>query len=262
MSLPEWHFAADGTAYTYADFEQWYGAYARQMWEEAAATEHRQSQRRRAADETAHTHADFEQWYGAHARPVHSSNVRPVQRSAADGIAYTYTGYGADAAELWERADTTEHSESNGLQTFSSGSAASHAAEGSLSNALTPRIPVNQSPLRCSDHRILHDLYYTGGQPRTAQTIVCSFPVGRSTDVVNVHAPSGSQTLTDSQRQTLLTNLLQSNSRTRPGRTSGDRNFLIGGDINTSSLLFPQPDSPVSTDQLRHSVAPPWNQKT
>jgi hypothetical protein len=260
MSLPEWHFAADGAAYTYADFEQWYGAHARQMWEEAAATEHRQSQRRRAADETAHTHADFEQWYGAHARrmwggaaatehiqnhTVHSSNVRPVQRSAADGIAYTYTGYGADAAELWERADATEHSESNGLQTFSSGSAASHPADGLLSNALIPRIPVNQSPLRCSDHRILHDLYYTGGQPRTAQTIVCSFPVGRSTDVVNVHAPSGSQTLTDSQRQTLLTNLLQSNSRARPGRTIGNANFLIGGDMNTSSFLFPQPDSPV-----------------
>ena len=245
MSLPEWHFAADGVAYTYADFEQWYGAHARQMWEEAAATEHRQSQRRRAADETAHTHADFEQWYGAHATPVHSSNVRPVQRSAADGIAYTYTGYGADAAELWERADTTEHSDSNGLQTFSSGSAASHAAEGSLSNALTPRIPVNQSPLRCSDHRILHDLYYTGGQPRTAQTIVCSFPGGRSTDVVNVHAPSGSQTLTDSQRQTLLTNLLQSNSRAEPGRTIGNANFLIGGDMNTSSFLFSQPGGPV-----------------
>ena len=52
MSLPEqWYaytyaaeqgrVAADGAAYTYADFEQWYGAHARQMWERAAATEHR-----------------------------------------------------------------------------------------------------------------------------------------------------------------------------------------------------------------------------
>ena len=71
MSLPEWRLAADAAAYTYADFEQWYGAHARQMWEEApkaAATEHSQTQWRGAVDGTAYTYADFEQWYGAHAR--------------------------------------------------------------------------------------------------------------------------------------------------------------------------------------------------
>ncbi len=100
-------------------------------------------------------------------------------------------------------------------------------------------------PIRCTDHRILHNLYYAGEQTRTAQAFVCSFPGGESTEVINVHAPSGSQTLTDSQRQTLLTNLLQSNSRTEPGRTIGNANFLIGGDMNTSSSLFSQPGGPV-----------------
>ena len=44
MSLQGRRLAADGAAYTYADFEQWYGARARHMWEGAAATEHSQSQ--------------------------------------------------------------------------------------------------------------------------------------------------------------------------------------------------------------------------
>ena len=29
-------------------------------------------------------------------------------------------------------------------------------------------------PMECSDHRILHGLYDAGGEPRTAQTFVCS----------------------------------------------------------------------------------------
>ena len=93
-------------------------------------------------------------------------------------------------------------------------------------------------PIRCSNHRILHDLYYAGGQARTAQTFVCSFPGGGSADVVNVHAPSGSKSLQDSQRQTLLTNLLQSNSLARPGCTIGNAHFLIGGDMNTAPFLM------------------------
>ena len=52
-------------------------------------------------------------------------------------------------------------------------------------------------PIRCSDHRILHNLYYAGGEPRTAQTFGCSFPCGDSIDVVNVHAPAGKQPLKD-----------------------------------------------------------------
>ena len=43
MSLPEKRLAADGAAYTYAEFEQWYREHAGQMWEGAAATEHSQS---------------------------------------------------------------------------------------------------------------------------------------------------------------------------------------------------------------------------
>ena len=94
-------------------------------------------------------------------------------------------------------------------------------------------------PIRCSDHRILHGLYYAGGEARTAQTFVCSF-CGESIDVVNVHAPSGTRQLMDSQRQTLLTNLLQSNSRTRPGRTIGNAHFVIGGDMNTAPFRMSQ----------------------
>ena len=43
MSVSEERLAADGVAYTYADFERWYGTQATQMWEAAAATEHSQS---------------------------------------------------------------------------------------------------------------------------------------------------------------------------------------------------------------------------
>ena len=59
-------------------------------------------------------------------------------------------------------------------------------------------------------------------------------------DVVNVHAPSGQKQLKDSQRRTLLTNLLQSNSLASPGRTIGNAHFLIGGDMNTFPFLMSQ----------------------
>ncbi len=100
-------------------------------------------------------------------------------------------------------------------------------------------------PFQCSDHQILHDLYYAGGEARTAQAFVLSGPGGGSIDVINVHAPSGIKKLKGAQRWSLLTNLLQSNSQARPGLTIGNRNFLIGGDMNTSSFLFPQPGSSV-----------------
>ena len=47
-------------------------------------------------------------------------------------------------------------------------------------------------PIRCSDHRILHDLHPARGEARTAQIFVCSLGA-ESIDVVNVHAPSGRQ---------------------------------------------------------------------
>ena len=71
-------------------------------------------------------------------------------------------------------------------------------------------------PINCSDHRIVHDLFYAAGEVRTVQAFVLSSPGGESLDVINVHAPSGTPRLKDSQRQSLLTNLLQSNSRARP----------------------------------------------
>jgi hypothetical protein len=43
MSLPDRRIAADGTAYTYNDFVDWYGQDANKLWEEAAATEHSQN---------------------------------------------------------------------------------------------------------------------------------------------------------------------------------------------------------------------------
>ena len=88
-------------------------------------------------------------------------------------------------------------------------------------------------PIQCSDHRILHNLYYAAGKPRDAQTFVCTLFDHESVDMVNVHAPSGNKPLKDSQRRTLLTNLLQSNSQARPGCTIGQAHFLMGGDMNT-----------------------------
>ena len=93
-------------------------------------------------------------------------------------------------------------------------------------------------PIQCSNHRILHNLYYADGERRDAQTFVCSFLDHESADFVNVHAPSGGKRLKDSQRRTLLTNLLQSKSRSRPGSTIGHAPFLIGGDMNTSPHLL------------------------
>ena len=88
--------------------------------------------------------------------------------------------------------------------------------------------------IHCSCHRILKDLYNARDLPRTAQTFLCRGPGDVTVDVINVHAPSGKQTLTDNQRKTLLTNLLQSNSESMPGRAIGRARFLIGGDMNTS----------------------------
>ncbi len=95
-------------------------------------------------------------------------------------------------------------------------------------------------PFQCSDQQILHDLYYAGGEARSAQAFVLSGPGGESFDVINVHAPSGTRKLKDAQRRSLLTNLLQSNSQARPGLTIGNVHFLIGGDMNTPPILMSQ----------------------
>ena len=76
------------------------------------------------------------------------------------------------------------------------------------------------SPIQCSDHRILKDLYDGHGEPRTAQVFVCSLGVDKM-DVINVHAPSGRYKLKDTERTTLMENLLQSNSHAMPGHTIG-----------------------------------------
>jgi len=94
--------------------------------------------------------------------------------------------------------------------------------------------------VQCSCHRIFEGLYNAQGLPRTAQTFLCCGPGGVAVDVINVHAPSGKKRLTDQQRQTLLTNLLQSNSKSMPGQTIGSARFLIGGDMNTAPFLLSQ----------------------
>ena len=99
MSVSEERLAADGVAYTYADFERWYGTQATQMWEAAAATEHSQSECRVAADGISYSYADFEQYYGT------------------------------TAADLWNKAAATELSERPGLQASSSGNEPPHPAE-------------------------------------------------------------------------------------------------------------------------------------
>ena len=95
---------------------------------------------------------------------------------------------------------------------------------------------LQQGPIQFSGHRILSNLYSAQGQPRTAQTLLCTRPGGVTVDIINVHAPSGKQKLTDVQRTTLLRNLLQSNSLSIPGAANGGARFSIGGDMNTGSF--------------------------
>ena len=94
MSLPDRRTAADGTAYTYTEFVDWYGPHANKLWGGAAATEHSQN---------------YSPGCGSSAMSL------PDRRTAADGIAYTYTDfvkwYGPHANKLWEGAAATEHSQ-------------------------------------------------------------------------------------------------------------------------------------------------------
>ena len=94
----------------------------------------------------------------------------------------------------------------------------------------------NSKVIECSEHRILRNVYLVDGDgPRSAQTFVCKLPCGKSIDVVNVHAPSGTVRLKSWQRRQLVRNLLQSSSGQSSGVNIGMSNFLIGGDMNTGS---------------------------
>ena len=101
--------------------------------------------------------------------------------------------------------------------------------------------------IQCFHHRILTDVYNAKGLPRTAQTFLCRGPGDDMFDLINVHAPSPGKKkkkqlsthpqagiLNDQQRMTLLTNLLQRDSKSMPGLTIGKARFLVGGDMNTS----------------------------
>ena len=92
----------------------------------------------------------------------------------------------------------------------------------------------NELQVQCTEHRVLRTIYGAQRQPRTAQMFLCRGPDGSSVDVINVHAPSGKPSLSDAQRNTLLRNLLQSNSESSPGHTIGTARFVIGGDMNTA----------------------------
>ena len=57
-----------------------------------------------------------------------------------------------------------------------------------LRSMFTARVPYVtiyiDGSIRCSDHQILCNLFYVGGEPRTAQTFVCSFLSGESSVII------------------------------------------------------------------------------
>ena len=95
----------------------------------------------------------------------------------------------------------------------------------------------------CSHYRILSDLYPAQGSERTAQHFLVT-PAGtgaeESINVINVHAPSGTQRLSDKQRTDLVTSLLQSTSLNDTTKSVGNDRYIIGGDLNTGELLLAQ----------------------
>ena len=122
--------------------------------------------------------------------------------------------------------------------------ATEHPCISSLFDEKAPYITMwDERRCRCTDERILENLYTARGQPRTAQAFLCTM-AGVSDEepieIINVHAPSGKDKLTDSQRYQLMTNLLQSNSIIRVGKSIGKSRFLIGGDMNTTELKLSQ----------------------
>ena len=96
---------------------------------------------------------------------------------------------------------------------------------------------------KCTHGRILKNVYHVPGHRRTAQAFLSTLPGEgdeEGIDVVNVHAPSGTPKLTDTQRFQLIRNLLQSSSMTRANRSIGEGRFLIGGDMNTDEIPLGQ----------------------
>ena len=94
---------------------------------------------------------------------------------------------------------------------------------------------------RCTHGRILQDVYDVTGHRRTAQAFLCTMPGDTDEDgidVVNVHAPSGTTKLTDCQRLQLIERLLQSSSSTNANKPIREGRFVVGGDMNTTSLTL------------------------
>jgi hypothetical protein len=111
MSLQDRRLAADGTAYTYVEFVQWYGAHAGQMWVTSEA---------RTRNHTPQS-SDFENWYGpsAAAATEHSESSSiaadvlpaPEPQPAATRRCSTQADFvQTHDVRSWCWRDATEHS--------------------------------------------------------------------------------------------------------------------------------------------------------
>ena len=98
----------------------------------------------------------------------------------------------------------------------------------------------DERQVECEWGHVLRGLYTAGDEPRTAQMFLCRDPSGLTVDIVNVHAPSGDMQLKDTQRKTLLRNLLQSTSGSVHEGTVGKARCVIGGDMNTYPHVLAQ----------------------
>ena len=77
--------------------------------------------------------------------------------------------------------------------------------------------------------------------PRTAQLFwrcLRDAEDSNGINVINVHAPSGKQHLTDKQRTQTLKNLLQSKSKATQHSNIEEHRGIIGGDMNTTAHTF------------------------
>ena len=92
----------------------------------------------------------------------------------------------------------------------------------------------------CRHFRIMWNVFQHK-EPRTAQLFLCCLRDAEDSNginVINVHAPSGKQPLTDKQRTQMLKNLLQSNSKAMQHSNIGEHRGIIGGDMNTTPHAF------------------------
>ena len=95
----------------------------------------------------------------------------------------------------------------------------------------------------CRHHELLTGLYPASGESRTAQMFLVTAPGEKDEEginVINVHAPSGGNRLTDSKRRQLMQAMLQSTSLRDKGQLLGHDAFIIGGDMNTEEFLMSQ----------------------